>query len=170
MFHKSWLLLLAVPFLVFAVPSEAEAQRGKVFVSEKPIKDVAFKAVKKIFARQKPSVVLNRTKDKMYKGTLVAFFKRKSLAGPITLWIYDKSDKASIKAREPVWVKSFDNVKPAKHWVYDLVLDENDGFNKNRTYLIWVGQIVGTRNRVYAKGEVQTKATPKPIEPVKPSK
>lgn len=165
---KHLLILLAVPALL-GVPRQADARvAGKVFVSEAPLKDVSYKALVKHFARKKPSVELTRTKEKTWKGTMVAFFRKKAYAGPITIWIYDKEDKASIKAQEPTSARSVDQKGTGRHFVYDLVLDENVGFNKNRTYLLWVGQIVGGKNRVYARGQVTLKVADKaPAPPAK---
>ena len=153
-----FLLLLGIPLLLLDL-SDAAARggvKGKVFFSKTPIKDRSLKAVTKKFAKEKPTIELKRNKDKSWEVTMVAIFKRKAHPGPITLWFYDKSDKAAIKAKQTVHEVSIDS-QPTQVFVHNLLIDPDRGFNKNRNYLIWVGQIIGKRNKVYARGEVALK-------------
>lgn len=150
-------LPVLVPLLLVCVPLAGLAGPvGKIFFTTERIKDRSERALKKQFARANPSVDVKRNKDKNWEITMVGIFPRKSYPGPITIWMYDKADKASIKAKQPVHVLSVDR-PPTKTFVYDLLLDANMGFNKNRTYLIWAGQILGKRNKIYARGEINTK-------------
>lgn len=150
------LLLLSIPLVLVGVPDLADAKPGKIYFTTDRIKDRACKALKKKFAKSKPSIEVKRNKDKSWDVTMVGMFRKKSYPGPITLWFYDKADKAALKAGEVVHVESVDT-KPTKCFVHNLLIDPSRGFNKNRTYLIKVGQILGKRNRVYAAGEVNLK-------------
>jgi len=160
------LKLLIIPALLLLAPV-AEARKGKVIFTPDEVKDQAYKACVKKFAKSKAKVELMRNKKKNWESNIVAFFKRKAAMGPITYWVFDKSDKASIKHWDPVMLKSVDWDMKAlgrKHFVHNLFFDANFGFNANRTYLVWVGQIINGRNRVYAKGEVTLKKpAPAPI-------
>ena len=150
------LLLLTIPLVLVAVPDLAEAKPGKIFFTTDQIKDRACKALKKQFAKSKPSIELKRNKDKSWDVIMVGMFRKKSYPGPITMWFYDKSDKAAMKRGEVVHVESIDK-KPTKCLVHNLLIDPSRGFNKNRTYVIKIGQILGKRNSVYAAGEVSLK-------------
>lgn len=145
--------------LFLAAVGDAEAKvpgkmKGKIFFTTERIKDVAPDALVGLFSKRKPSIELHRTKDKHWKVTLVAFFRKASAHGPITVWLYDKADKASLRAKEPVHVMSLNNSEPKKVFVHDLDIDPGYGFNKKHSYLIFVGQIIGKRHRHYARGEV----------------
>ncbi|MCK5798357.1 MAG: hypothetical protein KAI47_14295 [Deltaproteobacteria bacterium] len=156
--RRSLLLFVAVS-CVLAVPSVAGAKkipghlRGKIFFSAKSILDVGPSLMVKRFAKEKPKIVLKRGKAKVWEVTIVAFLKRAPYPGPVTIWWYDKADKASFKAKEPVHVES---VKGASGQVFSMkvVMDPNIGFNKKHAYWIHVGQIIGKRHRYYARGLV----------------
>ena len=153
------LLLVSIPFVLVGIPDVSSAQRvsGKVFFTTQPIKDRSEKALARQFAKEKPTIELKRNKDKSWEVTMVAFFRRKAHPGPITFWFYDVKDKAAIKAKEPVHEESVNSPAPKKTFIHNLLIDPSRGFNKNRTYHIWVGQIFGKRNKVYAKGLIVLK-------------
>jgi hypothetical protein len=150
---------LVLGLAVLATPAGAKAPRavrGKVYLSATPIPDSGRKIMLKRFSKQKKAhLVLTRGKAKVWKATMVAFLKRAPYPGPITIWWYDVADKAALKAKEPAHVKSVDLKGVKDLFVQDIVMDPNIGFNKKRTYRIYVGQIVGKRHRYYAKGTVQ---------------
>ena len=160
------LKLLIIPALLMLAPV-AEARKGKVFFATEEVKDQSLKACTAKFAKAKSSGTLMRNKKKNWETYIVAFFKRKAALGPVTYWVFDKSDKASLKHWDPVMLKSVDWDMKAlgqKHFVHNLFFDANFGFNANRTYLVYVGQILNGKNRVYAKGEVTlVKAAPAPV-------
>lgn len=161
-----YLKLLLIPALLLLAPV-AEARKGKVFFSTTEIKDQSFKACVKEAAKLKGVKTLMRNKEKNWEAHIVAFFKRKAALGPITYWLFDKSDKASIKHWDPVTLKSVDwDMKELgrKHFVKQLFFDANFGFNANRTYVLYVGQIINGRKKIYAKGEVTLKKpAPAPV-------
>lgn len=158
--RNTLVVVLGLTFALAAASAEAKVprkMRGKVYFTMERIKDVAPNALVGLFAKRKPTIELTRTKDRHWKVNMVAFFRKKSVFGPITLWMYDKSDKASIRAKEPVHVMSVNNSKPTEVFVHELDIDPGFGFNKKHTYLIFVGQIIGKRERHYARGEVSLK-------------
>jgi len=152
-------VMAAVLMITGTLSTEAQARplRGRVFFSNTPFKDVAYKPMARWAAKQKPFITLMRTKKKDWRVQVAAFFKRKSYPGPITVWIYDKADKASIKAKEPVWVQSIDGFKPTRLWTHEVYFDPDVGFNKNHTYIVMVGQIIGGKQRVFARGTAELK-------------
>jgi len=149
--------LVAVGLLFTAGVVNAKVPRavaGKAYLTPERIKDQDPAALAKLFAKRKPQIELKREKDGHWKATLVAFFRKASAHGPITLWLYDKADKAALRAKEPVHVMSVNNSAPKEVFIYDLDIDPGYGFNKKHTYLIFVGQIIGKRDARYATGEV----------------
>jgi hypothetical protein len=149
-------------------PTGAEAKvprnvAGKVFFSIDRIVDQEQSALVRLFAKRKPKIELIRPKrsksgkSSLWKTTLVAFFRKPSVHGPMTVWLYDKADRASIKAKEPVHVMSVDAKGPTEVFVYELGINPDLGFNRKHTYIIYVGQIIGKRSKYYAKGEVSLK-------------
>ncbi len=168
-FKRHIVTILALPALL-ALASPAEARKGKVVFSTEEVKDQSFKACKAKFGKSPAKVELMRNKEKNWETYIVAFFKRKAAFGPITFWVYDKADKkVLLKDGHEISVKSVDWDMKAlgrKHFVYHMLFDANFGFNANRTYMIYVGQIINGRKKIYAKGEATfKKPAPPPIKP-----
>ena len=106
-----WAAVVLAAMLAPAGRAEAKVPRalaGKVFFSIERIVDQDKSALVRLFAKRKPTIELTRpkTKDSLWKATLIAFFRKPSVHGPMTIWLYDRADKASIKAKEPVHVVS----------------------------------------------------------------
>ena len=142
--------------LLLATGAEAKVPPkllGKVFLTVERIRDQAPDALGRMFEKKTPKAELKRAKDGHWTATMVGFFRKPSVDGPITIWLYDRQDKAAIKAKEPVDAISVDG-KPSQVFVYDIDINPDKGFNKGRTYLILVGQIIAKRERVYGQGEV----------------
>ncbi len=167
-FKRHALTILIVPTLVLMSPA-AQAKPGKVTFATEEVKDQAFKACKDKYGKAPSKVTLIRNKEKNWEANIIAFFKRKAAMGPITWWVFDKSDKAALKHWDPVSVKSVDWDMKAlgrKHFVTSLLFDANFGFNANRTYVVYVGQIINGKKKIYAKGEaLLKKPPPAPIKP-----
>jgi hypothetical protein len=144
--------------VLFLGSSVAEAKvpsklLGKAFCSPSRIKDASPEALGRLFSGLKGKIEIKRSKDKHWKCTLVAFFRKLSSPGPITLLYYDKADKAAVRRKEVVDMKSVE-AKETKVLVLDLDISPDRGFNKNRSYLIHVGQIFGKRTKIYARGQL----------------
>jgi hypothetical protein len=154
-------VLLAVGAATLLLASTAQAQparlRGKIVFSSEPVKDHAPRALGKQFARAKPVVDLKRNKNKEWEVYIIAFLNRKPVPGPLTIWMYEKGDKAAMRANEPISAKSVDRKGLGKTFVHNLLIDPDLGFNKNHSYVVWVGQILGRKNKVYARGTVNLK-------------
>ena len=149
------LLVALVGSGLVATPAAAKTPRklvGKVFFGSVKLMDQSPEALVKTFDAQKPEGKAGRAGDK-WTTTLAAFFRNKSFPGPISVWFYDKSDKGSIKAKQAMHVLTI-NAAPTETLVHTIDIFGDDGFNKGRTYLLWVGQIVRKRAKIYARGEL----------------
>lgn len=147
-------------FLLFSIFQPAVAKNttgakvaGKIFFTDDKIKDITPEVLIKTFEKQSPKGKISRIDKGHWNTNLVAFFKKESIPGPITVWIYDKADKDSIKAKEPVQAISVDR-SPSTVFVHTLDLDPDQGFAKEHTYLVIIGQIVQKKEKVYATGEM----------------
>ena len=158
-------ILLVVTTLVMLIAGDVAAKaktsrklRGKIFFAAK-ILDRGPAAVQRLFKDSKPKATLKREKGKdgHWVTVMAAFFRKKSYAGPMTLWFFDKTDKAALRAKQAMHVMSVNSSGPSTVFVYDLDISPNDGFNKGRAYIVRVGQIIGKRSRIYASGEVNLK-------------
>lgn len=155
--------LMFVTFTVFCATAEGKVPRkmtGKIFFTTERIMDQDTPALVRLFAKRKTSIELLRPKkkkDSRWKVTMVAFFRKAAVDGPITIWLYDKADKASIRAKEPVNAISVDTKSAKNVFIHDLEINPDLGFNRKHTYILFVGQIIGKRVKHYAKGEVSLK-------------
>lgn len=122
--------------------------RSNVYFTASPIRDVTTKALVRLFEKQEPRAKLKRKKDGHWTTTIVAFLRRKPYPGPITIWLYDKEDKVALSA-----VSVDGRGRPI--FIHELDISPDLGFNKGRTYYVQVGQIIGKRNMVFARGEVE---------------
>jgi len=129
---------------------------GKVFFTAEKPKDVDVDSLVRQFEKGGVKVELKRGKNKTWQATAVAFFKKESVQGPITIWIYDKADKQAIKAKEPTHEFSVES-QPKKVFVHDLDFDPDQGYNKDHTYLVHIGQIIQKKEKIYATGEITLK-------------
>ena len=123
------------------------------FVLERP-KDVSLASLERQFDKVPPKSELKREKAGHWVGTMVAFFRKPSAQGPITVWLYDKGDKQALKDREPIHQFSVDST-PKEAFVHELDLDPDNGFNKEKSYLVMVGQLINKKEKIYATGEVK---------------
>lgn len=150
--------LVATVCLLAAGPSQAKLPktvRGRAFVAAS-LDSASRRALIKRYQNEKKAtskLAFDKVR-KRWKGTVVGFFKRFPYGGPITVWLYDKADKDAIKSKTVSHLASVTKPKPNELFVHDLELDPNDGLNKGRTYLLLIGQIVGRRELIYARGEV----------------
>jgi hypothetical protein len=150
--------LLAAALLSVSWSGDAAAKgalAGKVFFSPTKPKDAAPAALTKLFAKSKPEIALTQNDEKDWAAVLVAFFRKPAVGGPVTLWFYDKADKAALKDKEPVHIMTAQGATTVL--VHDLLLRPDDGFNKGQRIIVMVGQILGKREQVYARGEITLK-------------
>jgi hypothetical protein len=82
----------------------------------------------------------------------LAVFKKAAARGPMTVWFFDKTDPKNI-----VDQCSSENEAASVVSKGTCDLDPDHGFNKGRSYLVKVGQIIKGKFQPYAAGEVKLK-------------
>jgi hypothetical protein len=149
--------MVVIVGLAFSGAALAQLPRnveGKVFFTSSTIQDISTKALVRRFEKEKANAELKRNKNGHWTVTIAAFLRRKPHPGPITIWLYDKQDKAALKAKEPVNAISVDG-RGRSVFIHELDISPDLGFNKGRVYYVYVGQILGKRDKVFARGEVE---------------
>ena len=153
-------LLLAPTGGETKVPSQTEGIKvpnkllAKVFFTNEKIKDQTPQALALQFEKSPAKGEAKRGKKGRWTVTLVAFFKKITNPGPITIWVYDRADKESLKAKEPIQAISVDTSAPKEIFIHDLDLDPDLGYNKGRVYLVQVGQIIAKQEKIFAAGDL----------------
>jgi hypothetical protein len=130
----------------------AKMYGGKVFADEKaPASDGE---TLKTWLSSRPPVgeVGRKSKDGPWTVSYVAVFKKPAAKGPITVQFFDKEDPKNVVDQES---PSNDAATLVYHGSYDL--DPDRGFNKGRTYVIKVGQIIKGKFLPYATAELKLK-------------
>jgi hypothetical protein len=122
----------------------------KAFFTAERIKDQSPEALARLFEKSPPKGEIRREAKGRWQPTMVAFFAKKSVDGPVTIWLFDKADKD----QEPIQALSVD-AKPTEIFVHELDIDPDLGYNAGHTYLVKVGQIVAKKERIYAAGELK---------------
>jgi hypothetical protein len=93
-----------------------------------------------------------KSKDGPWTVSYVAVFKKPAAKGPITVQFFDKEDLKNVVDQDS---PSNDAATLIYHGTYDL--DPDHGFNKGRTYVIKVGQIIKGKFTPYASAELTLK-------------
>jgi hypothetical protein len=93
-----------------------------------------------------------KSKDGPWTVSYVAVFKKPAAKGPITVQFFDKDDLKNVVDQDS---PANDAATLIYQGTYDL--DPDHGFNKGRTYLIKVGQIIKGKFQPYASGELKLK-------------
>jgi len=127
---------------------------GKVYFALERPRDVTAAALERQFDKVPPKTEIKREKSGHWIATMVAFFRKPSVQGPITVWLYDKADKQALKDKEPIHQFSVDST-PKDVFVHEIDFDPDNGFNKEKSYLVMVGQLINKKEKVYATGEVK---------------
>jgi len=130
----------------------AKLYGGKVWADEKtPASDGdALKAC--LSSRPAGGEVGRKSKDGPWTVSYVAVFKKPAAKGPITVQFFDKDDPKNVVDQDS---PSNDAATFVYHGSYDL--DPDHGFNKGRTYVIKVGQIIKGKFLPYASAELKLK-------------
>jgi hypothetical protein len=134
-------------------PNEAVAKTygGKVWTEEKlPGGGEALRS----FLSSHPAggEVGRKSKDGPWTVAYVAVFKKPAAKGPITVQFFDKQDPKNVVDQDS---PSNDAATLIYQNTYDL--DPDHGFNKGRTYVMKVGQIIKGKFQPYASGELKLK-------------
>jgi hypothetical protein len=93
-----------------------------------------------------------KSKDGPWTVAYVAVFKKPAAKGPITVQFCDKDDPKNVVDQDS---PSNDAATLVYQGSYEL--DPDRGFNKGRTYVIKVGQIIKGKFLPYASSEVKLK-------------
>lgn len=96
--------------------------------------------------------VTKKPSEERWTITYLAVFRKPPAKGPLTVEFIDKKDPTTLVDQYSTQAQSGGLIFQEP---YDL--DTNNGFNKGRTYVIKVGQIINKRFVNYATGEVSLK-------------
>lgn len=147
------MLLAAGP--AYSKTAKAPAKlAGKVFVTAEAVKDLEPEALGRQFLGASGQSTLGRKSNGHWLGTIVGFFKKPSVPGPIIVWVFDKADKEALKSNEPVQAITVEST-PREVFVHEMDYDPDQGYNKDHVYLVRIGQIISKKIKVYAAGEVK---------------
>ncbi len=126
---------------------------GKVWVNDDSIRAAKGDELRAWLTSHKPAIeVARKTKDGPWTISFLAVFKKPSVKGPMTVQYFEKGDAKNI----------VDQYSPPNEEASVIFLDTHDlepdhGFNKGKTYVIKVGQIIKGKFVPYATGELTTK-------------
>jgi hypothetical protein len=129
----------------------AKIYGGKVFADDKAPSTVeALKAW--LASRPAGGEVGRKSKDGPWTVSYVAVFKKPAAKGPITVQFFDKEDMKNVLDEDS---PANDAATLVYHGSYDL--DPDHGYNKGKTYVIKVGQIIKGKFLPYATAELKLK-------------
>ena len=102
--------------------------------------------------REAGEAIKRKTADGPWAVNFIAVFKKPAAKGPITVQFFEKGDARSI-----VDQASLDNDVSTVVYRGSYELEPDKGFNKERSYVIKVGQIIKKKFQPYATGELSLK-------------
>ncbi|HXU80033.1 MAG TPA: hypothetical protein VN914_01465 [Polyangia bacterium] len=137
-----------------ADPNLAVAKQfgGKVWADEKTPASGGEALKTWLGSRPAGGEIARKSKDGPWTVSYVAVFKKPAAKGPITVQFYDKEDPKNVVDQDS---PSNDAATLIYHGTYEL--DPDHGFNKGRTYVIKVGQIIKGKFLQYASAELKLK-------------
>jgi hypothetical protein len=131
----------------------AKPHGGKVWVRSDPFPASEGSKLGSYLASEKPAgEVAAKAKDGPWVINYLAVFKKPAIKGPMTVQFFEKSDPKNVVDQ---YSPTIDNPSLVFQSTYDLSPDL--GFNKGRTYVIKVGQILKKKFVSYATGQVTLK-------------
>lgn len=141
-----------------AAPADPNAAVSKehggkvwVFTSSAPTAE-GVELAKWLSSHPASAEVTKKPSEERWTITFLAVFKKPPAKGPLTVEFIDKKDPSTLVDQYSTQPQGGGLIFQEP---YDL--DTNNGFNKGRTYLIKVGQIINKRFVSYATGEVSLK-------------
>jgi hypothetical protein len=158
------LLVFAVAFLAFAPAKKdesppdpnaaiAKTYGGKVWADDDAIPPAKGDALKSWLSTQPAGVEVRRkTKEGPWPLSYLAVFKKPAAKGPITVRFFERGDPKHV-----VDQYSPENSDATSVFQGQYDLDPDLGFNKDRTYVVKVGQIIKGKFQTYATGELTLK-------------
>ena len=138
-----------------ADPNEVvgKAHGGKVWIVTGPPPSVEGEDLNKwLSSHPSASELTKSANEDHWPLTFIAVFKKAPARGPVTVELVDKKDPGTL-------VDQFSPATVAESVVFQepYDLDVNNGFNKNHTYTIKVGQLIRGKFVSYASGEFSLK-------------
>ena len=131
----------------------AKEHGGKVWVLASSTPSAEGDALAKWLASHPSTAeVSKKPSDERWPVTLLAVFKKPPAKGALTVEFVDKNDPRTLVDQYSTQAQSGGLVFQEP---YDL--ETNNGFNKGRTYIIKVGQLINKKFVSYATGEVSLK-------------
>jgi hypothetical protein len=131
----------------------AKPHGGKVWVQEEPFPASEGDKLGSYLASKKPTAeVTAKVKDGPWVIHYLAVFKKPAIKGAMTVQFFERNDRKNIVDQ---YSPNLENAALVFQSTYDLSPDL--GFNKGRTYVIKVGQILKKKFVPYATGEVTLK-------------
>ena len=130
-----------------------KAHGGKVWIVTAPPPNVEGEELSKWLSSHAPAAeVAKKSNEERWPITFIAVFKKPPAKGPLTVEFVDKKEPGTLVDQYSTQSQSGSLVFQEP---YDL--DTNNGFNKGRTYVVKVGQIIKGKFVSYANGEVTLK-------------
>jgi len=131
----------------------AKSHGGKVWIVTGPTPNAEGAELGKWLDKHPPKAEIKKeAKDTRWSMTYIAVFKKPPARGPATVQFVDKKEPGTL-----VDQYSTDTAATSVVFQEPYDLDTNNGFNKDRTYIIRVGQIIKNKFVTYATGEVSLK-------------
>jgi hypothetical protein len=131
----------------------AKPHGGKVWVQEEPFPTTEGDKLSTYLAGKQPAAELTaKVKDGPWVLHYLAVFKKPAIKGPMTVQFFERTDRKNIVDQ---YSPTLENPALVFQSTYDLSPDL--GFNKGRTYVIQVGQILKNKFVSYATGQVTLK-------------
>jgi hypothetical protein len=126
---------------------------GKVWVQVDPFPPGEGNRLGDYLGGKKPAAeVAARKKDAPWEIHYLAVFKKPAIKGPMTVQFYEQTDPRNIVDQYSPIIES-----PALVFQNSYELSPDVGFNKGRTYVIRVGQILKKKFVPYASGIITLK-------------
>ena len=131
----------------------AKSHGGKVWIlTSSPPSSEGEELAKWLSSHAPTAEITKPAKDERWPVNLLAVFKKPPAKGPLTIEFVDKKEPG-------ILVDQYSTQTPGGPLVFQepYDLDTNNGFNKDHTYIIKVGQIIKSKFVSYATGEVSLK-------------
>jgi hypothetical protein len=130
-----------------------KAHGGKVWIIASSPPNAEGEELNKWLSSHQPAAeVSKQAKEERWPINFLAVFKKPPAKGPMTVEFVDKKEPGTLVDQYSTQTQGGSLVFQEP---YDL--DTNNGFNKGRTYIIKVGQIIKNKFVAYATGEVTLK-------------
>jgi hypothetical protein len=131
----------------------AKSHGGKVWVLTGSPPSAEGEELAKWLSTHAPTAeITKKAKEERWPINFLAVFKKPPAKGPLTIEFMDKKEPGTL-------VDQYSTQTPGGALVFQepYDLDTNNGFNKDHTYIIKVGQIIKNHFVSYATGEVTLK-------------